>query len=615
MQLVQQSSRILDLFKTNWQQFLAIHVVINALVFMILGPLAGLLLHVAVAFSGEVALSDQDIFFFLLRPVGLISMLIAGSVFSIILFLEHAALLTAAYYRSERRLISSRWLLGFLFKRLTALFSLSVRILLSVLLMVLPFLLLLLLIYRTFLGEYDINYYLSESPPEFLAAAALGGLITMILVYMLMRLFISWVFCLPLLLINDHSPTEAMSRSREAVRGHRLQIGLWLAAWLLIGTLVTVAETAFIGGAGNLLVPLALNSFGNILLVLSILSLLAILLNFLMTWLGSSLLSLIIVVLSRDISVGLSLNVPPGEDDVQPMSRFIGGRKLALVLVLGFLAAVFVIKGMLDRVPLEDRTEIMAHRGASAMAPENTLAAIQAAIDAQAHWVEIDVQETADNEIVVIHDSDLKKIAGRPIRIASSGLEELQQVDIGSWFGPDFAAERIPTLKQVLTLCKDRIGVNIELKYYGGERHLEEGVAKIVEAAGMQDQVLVMSLNYDGIKRMREIRPDWTLGLLSSVAVGNLVGLDVDFLAINAQSASRARIRKTQDRNKQIMVWTVNDAVGISSMISRGVDAIITDEPALAVSILQQRAELEPPQRLLMYLADVFDQPSLYQEQ
>lgn len=111
------------------------------------------------------------------------------------------------------------------------------------------------------------------------------------------------------------------------------------------------------------------------------------------------------------------------------------------------------------------------------------------------------------------------------------------------------------------------------------------------------------------------LRPGWKLGLLSSVALGNLASLDVDFLALNGRAASRHLISSMQGKGKQIMVWTVNDPVGISNMVNRGVDVIITDEPAMAVSVLQQRESLDSMQRILMHLADVFDQPSLYAEQ
>ena len=610
-----QLSGMVSSLRTNWQQFLAIHIAINALVFIVLGPLASLLLHLSIGFSGETALSDQDILYFFVKPVGLVSMLIVASVFSIIIFLEHAALLLVAYYGTEHRPVKGMWLFGFLGNRVSALFSLSLRILVRVLLTILPFLLLILAVYKAFLGEYDINYYLSEKPPEFLAALLLGGLIALVLVFVLMRLFISWVFCLPLLLVNGLSPAQAMKKSKEAVVGHRKHIGTWLLAWLAATMLVAACVTALVSAAGNLLVPLTLDSFGNLLLVLSMLSLIALLLNLAVTWISNSFLSLLIVVLFRESGLDECAGAPPSESDWKFFSRYFSTRHLLWALLLGLVIAALVVNVLLDRVPMEDRTEIMAHRGASARAPENTLAAVQGAIDAGAHWVEIDVQETLDDEVVVIHDSDLKKIARRSIKVSETTLAELQKVDIGSWFGPDFSDQRIPTLKQVLELCKGQIGVNIELKYYGGERRLEESVVEIVEAAQMQDQVLVMSLDFEGIKRMRALRPDWKLGLLSSVALGNLISLDVDFLAINAASASRARIKRTQARDKQIAVWTVNDAVGISTMFSRGVDAIITDEPALAVSILEQRAELEPAQRLLMYLADVFDQPSLYQEQ
>ena len=330
---------------------------------------------------------------------------------------------------------------------------------------------------------------------------------------------------------------------------------------------------------------------------------------------SSSWLSLLILKLFRD----RNLSTGSRGKDVSGSDRrytFLGNRNfLAWGALAGFLVAALLVYGLLGRIQFENRTEIMAHRGASTAAPENTMAAVKAAIESGAQWVEIDVQETADGEIVVIHDGDLKRVGGASLKVAESTRQELQQVDIGSWFGPEFADQRVPELESVLELCKDRIGVNIELKYYGREKQLEKRVAQIVDAAGMADQVVAMSLNYHGIKEMRRLRPDWTLGLLSSVALGNLAELDVDFLALNGRAASRHMIRQAHDRGKQIMVWTVNDAVGMATMIGRGADMIITDEPALGLSVLEQHRQLDPAERLLIQLADIFDQPSLYRDQ
>jgi len=199
--------------------------------------------------------------------------------------------------------------------------------------------------------------------------------------------------------------------------------------------------------------------------------------------------------------------------------------------------------------------------------------------------------------------------------VAGSTLEQLQQVDIGSWFGAEFADQRIPTLEEVLLLCKGRIGVNIELKYYGKQVRLEQRVAEIVERTGMMEQVMFMSLSYDGIQILHGLRPEWKVGLLSSVALGRLAELDVDFLALNGRAASRNLIRQAHKMGKQVMVWTVNDPVAMASMIGRGADALITDEPELAVTVLEHFEQLEPTERLLIQLADLFDRPGLYREQ
>jgi len=179
---------------------------VNVVVFVVLAPLLTVLLNLAVALSGDAALSDQDIVFFMVSPIGLVSMLLIGSLFSIIIFLEHAALMTLAYYETKGHRVTGPWLLVFLAKKGPGLFRLSLRILLRVLLLLLPFLFLLSAVYFSLLGEFDINYYLSERPPEFYQALALGVLISIALIYFVLRLAISWVFCLPFLLINDLPP-------------------------------------------------------------------------------------------------------------------------------------------------------------------------------------------------------------------------------------------------------------------------------------------------------------------------------------------------------------------------------------------------------------------------
>ena len=246
---------------------------------------------------------------------------------------------------------------------------------------------------------------------------------------------------------------------------------------------------------------------------------------------------------------------------------------------------------------------ITAHRGAAGSAPENTVASIRAALDQGADWVEIDVQETADGEVVVIHDSDFMKIAGNPLKVWDATLQDISELDIGSWFGPNFSGERIPTLREILGMVRDRATLTIELKYYGHDEQLEQRVVDLVEAAGMADQVAVISLKYPALEKIRALRPEWPTGLLTARALGDLTAVDTDFLAVNTAIATRAFIRRAHAAGKKVFVWTVNDAVAMSIMVGRGADGLITDYPAVAREVLEYRAGLGAVERLLTDLS------------
>ena len=604
-------------FAANWQQFLAIHVTVNILIFTLLAPAVLLMLRLAITLSGNAALSDEDILFFILSPVGLVSFIVLASAFSIIIFLEYAALITAAWGFARNQPVSVTWILRILIFQALRLFRLAVLVLLRVVLNSIPFVLLLALVYQLLLSDYDINYYLAVKPPEWRAALIWAGLIVLGWGIHLLRLFVSWVFCLPLLLLSGVKPFRSLRESREATRGQRSKITAWILGWLLLSTLAAVAASALVATTGSFFIQITVESesMKPLLLALSLVSMFGFLLSFAVTFISTSLLSILITQKFLDNGPGSEEPEFVPTPGAGQFSFALNWRVLAGGLIAGFVVALIVVNSLAKNLEFEGRPEIMAHRGASLAAPENTLAAVRMAIDSGAQWVEIDVQETADGEVIIIHDSDLKKIGRVSLGVATSTLDELQEIDIGSWFAEEFSAERIPTLEQVLRLCKDRIGVNIELKYYGAQQQLEQRVADIVDANAMADQIVVMSLSLDGIREMRRLRPDWTLGLLSSVAVGNLAALDVDFLALNARFASRHLIRRLHNQGKDIMVWTVNDPVGMSAMASRGVDVIITDVPALGVSLMQEYEQLEPAERLLMQLADIFQKSSLYREQ
>jgi glycerophosphoryl diester phosphodiesterase len=239
---------------------------------------------------------------------------------------------------------------------------------------------------------------------------------------------------------------------------------------------------------------------------------------------------------------------------------------------------------------------VIGHRGSSA-APENTLAAFRLAIEQGADFVELDVQESADGEVLVAHDSDLKKIGGGPTKIWEATAAELRAVDIGSHKGPQYSGERVATLAEALAVCKGKARVIVELKSYGHDQKLQERVAAIVEAAGMENDCIYMSLDHTMIDRMKRLRPSWRCGVLAAKARGDLTSLHADFLAVEARMATGRFVRRTHRAGQDVYVWTVNDPAWMLAAMSRGADGLITDKPDLARQVVARRAALSDAQR------------------
>jgi glycerophosphoryl diester phosphodiesterase len=379
---------------------------------------------------------------------------------------------------------------------------------------------------------------------------------------------------------------------------------VWLGLAIGLGALALVGVQQL----GDLLVPPFAARISLLALVLGGLAVLWSGLNLIVSAITSGGLALILVAFGERL--GLSFAAVPTVANASPEGvGWITARRLALALVAGVVAAAVIGAALVRSVQLSDDVVVVGHRGAAASAPENTLAAVRAAITEGADWIEIDVQETADGEVVVIHDRDLMKIAGVDLNVWQATLADLAEIDVGSRFDPAFSAERVPTLRDVLDEAHGRAGVVIELKYYGHQDRLEARVAELVDQRGMADEVRVMSLERAGLEAMRALRPDWTLGLLAATALGNLTRVEADFLAVNTSLASAGFIRRAHDRGKQVWAWTVNDPLAMSRLISLGIDGLITDRPALAREVLRERAGLSPVERLLLQAAIVFDRP------
>jgi len=599
--------RISGFIRRNLEQLFIIHLVYVALGFIFFTPLVGLIGRLAMRMSGTGAMADFDILFFLLTPTGIISLVLLAALLITILVIEQSTLMAIAAADIHSSHISSVEALRFTGLRIRKIFSFAVLLVLRILGITIPFLALSAGVAALLITNYDINYYLSTRPPAFLAAAGIIIVLLAVMIFFLVRFLLSWSLALQLVLLEETPPTASFGASKKLTRGHSIKIlaafGLWLLAAVLLGLVITGA----IQFLGTRTAPQFFDSMKLLVIVLGGLVALWSLGNFFVTTLTSSAFAALLVLLSDSYGPGLKIERFNITD--RPARLRITAKKIVMAGIATAAVALGVGFWLLNGVQAPDTLTIIAHRGAAGKAPENTLASIRQAIEDGTDLVEIDVQETADGKVVVIHDSDFMKLAGVDTEVWNGTLKELQQIDIGSWFDPKFSAERVPTLAEVLQLVKNKAGLVIELKYYGHTQQLEQRVVDLVEQAGMADKVAIMSLKYEGVEKLRALRPDWTTGLLVTKTLGNITGLDIDFIATNVATATPGFIRRIQAAGKKVYTWTVNDQVTMSRMMSLGVDGIITDEPALARRVLAERADLSSVERLLIHTAILVGRP------
>ncbi len=229
-------------------------------------------------------------------------------------------------------------------------------------------------------------------------------------------------------------------------------------------------------------------------------------------------------------------------------------------------------------------TEVTAHRGASVSYPENTMSAFVGARLQHADWIELDVQETKDGEIIVMHDSNLKRICNVDKNIWDTTYDELTYLDAGVWFSNDYAGEPIPRLEDVIKYAQvNNIQLNIELKPTGHEADFEEKVVALIKKHHFENRCVITSQQYQVLERVKSIDTAITTAYVMSFAYGDITQLKyADAYSVEATSITKEMVDRVHNQGKQIYAWTVNTQSTIRSMIQLNVDNIITDDVVLA---------------------------------
>ena len=278
----------------------------------------------------------------------------------------------------------------------------------------------------------------------------------------------------------------------------------------------------------------------------------------------------------------------------------------ALMLTAGATLSALAVTAPADAAGHPSDPEVVAHRGSSGAAPENTLAAIKLALHHRADTVENDIQRTRDGELVIVHDTTLSRTTDveevfpdrAPWNVGDFTLAEIRRLDAGSWFAPEFAGERVPTLEEWVKAVGRRAGMLLEPKapelYPGIERDIDKELRSLPDfnKALRAGRVTVQSFNHEWLKAYADLAPDVPVGLL----YGNKpTDADIEAAATWADEVNpalgvidQATVQAIHAQGLEAHVWTVNAGQDMRRAINWDVDGIITNYPQVLRDILHR---------------------------
>jgi glycerophosphoryl diester phosphodiesterase len=265
----------------------------------------------------------------------------------------------------------------------------------------------------------------------------------------------------------------------------------------------------------------------------------------------------------------------------------------ALCAVLAVVFGVYLFQGgrgqEIAAIGATRIPEIVAHRGDSVNAPDNTLPAFELAALEHPAWVELDVQQTKDGVILVSHDDDLQRVSSEKLFIHDLTYDETQQLDVGSWFSKEFSYVRLSTLDSILKLYKDSgTRVMVEIKYTGFGDHIEESVLEIINENEMHDQTLIISTHPGTLERIKELDPSMITCYTMFVAWEHIEDIPfADYYTVEEGNIDPSLVENVHNAGGRIYAWTVNNQETVQYLIDCGVDGMLTDNPILMKRVIE----------------------------
>ncbi len=585
--------------------------VYKALTALLVRPLLSFIFQLLLTLSGQKLAFNEQIFSYLLSVPGILSLLLLAGLSTLLVFFEFAVIISLLRQSRDNgkanlalAVSTAFWSFRCLLHPSTLLFSLYSLVLLPLTNMGIA---------SSLIAKLNIPNFITGE----LGKSFFGGALLLFFMALLFAIAFLLLFVLPAMICERISFSKACVRSVHTIRRYgRKTLGIsavYALAWMLLFFLPRYLSTSIFGVPTATLftvfrqfglsgqTPVALLlwllfSFASIMLTPFVLSILTA--YYVQIWKPVETDPAAITrISSRLYKTGTGSRVFASKlmGLLQTLflafwnSRFIRRHRAAVSVLFLLLFALLVYQLFFTVYRIHDPI-VIGHRG-SAYAVENTLEAIDAAIDCGADFVEIDVQLSREGVPVVVHDTNLRRLTGKNVQVYDLTVHELQLLQLSQ----SGKVGQIPTLQEVVEYCDGKILLALEFKPHGRETEsLVTRTMDILEQSPYQTGCLLFSQDYNLVSELVRDYSDYTIGYcvygnLGAMSSSQLSQMGIDFLLVEESIVSKSLIRAGQRAFVAIYVWTVNNPANMHKYLDMGVLGLITDYPDEAVSILEAR--------------------------
>ncbi|MFJ8416368.1 glycerophosphoryl diester phosphodiesterase membrane domain-containing protein [Bacillus paramycoides] len=577
----------------NVLTFQLVYKLLAAIVFI---PLFGIIFNKLLYFGGYANATNDELLAFLKTPYGILAIVILSILALFLIFTEFAVLIIISYFAHKRQKVKLR---PILYKTVTYLPTLFTYCLPGFILYAVVLLPLLNMGYETALiPQIQIPNFITGE--LFKTTMGQVGYYTFFAVVAYLNL--RWIFVLPIVVLEQKPFRMAARKSATLVKESFFKV-----LFFLVGFFISIGIVSVVFWGIYLLCLWGFYEFTNpkgtfALLAESTMSVFLTSTLYLFSFIVTPFYIMAITRLYlqkvpvEDVLLEEGLDYSKSKADKcffqKHRWKFIG------VYIVGIIIAGMVVAFIVTFISNSYKEPIiMAHRGYISKGVENTKEAVQGAIDAKADYAEIDVLQTKDGELAVIHDLKLKRLANANVHVSDLTMDELRQLTLSQ----DGFSGQISTLDEIIKLAKGKIKLNIEVKLHGGEKDFVNKVLKTIKDNDFEKQCVIQTLHYPLIKEFKRANPDIKVGYILYASRANLKNVKADFYVAEEYMLNKKLVKEARKLNKPIYVWTVNDMESLKAYYKLNVDGIITDYPEDARETIKMLKEQEAEE------SDIFD--------